>query len=1142
MINQFLMEKRCCSRLEKYVSDRVWSEPYVELRTNTRPRILNAMKKVDRTVDGATVTEYIYTTAAGVLTGTGEQVTLPSSSPYYVYSIELNQFRSIKVNALEWVSLEEYCTGSRTDIKLYSDEGCVLWRAGIFMKQAKDASSVLLAVDANMLHRCMDDYIVNDDGRLTVSKVADPSRVLFTKYVESDYEPDDIIKCVKFDQYSLNQLKSGKSEFPVKPDGASMIFYRNGRVLNSLSYNEIRAGDYVECVIDKDVISDFIVHRSTDMVYHVNAGDLKGRLLVHIEKNRNPKRLLLTYNCCDVFVIPKTLTEIAERGDRTVRSSGAYVHLSQRADSFHQLTHNDFSINLKLLDEIAAKAGAANDDYYIRVIARNYVKKNSEEQKLIDKHVKDKELEYASFGAVRDANYCDLLYAESQSDDRIIHLLLDDDPTLLKYGMYFWTATYLEKNSMYAKAMLMRVGPTTPNDDHDGFYSAPVEKEFLPGKNYYNIRPKDKKEVISDTPEDVNPMPIVQGKTEVPAISLKQDLGECVASISMGIESQIVPSQAGTRIPEGTLEFKVFPGKQVTPGTQCRNCGLYAACANGGRRSTVEGGSGFVEYLCPDFSHRKISDYADILGYYHTLSLICKRVTTFYIRELADDAIKHLKIDGKIPYKGIEVTHASPEYESMKNLVAVHVPLALYDLPDEEFYPMVYINGIKLDNSKVSIIGRIDHDIPGMVEKHWTYTPSFGEDSLWEEEQRRLLIRIDDDLKVGDYIAVEILPNPKYKLTTDTSPVANKKYFILVDGEYVEAQVAEFEEGVEYYEEYVVLDASNHMFDLDEFDDGEADGVANYAFRPIGSAADEMKFLNTELIYLNGKQLVPGIDYTGFEQYGVMSGKSVTPIIQNVQYLANFDVNSDKHNHVNFTSTTDVTIGSAKGFVVGNWIAWDGVSPFWFDNLSLLTVGGRVCSNFSFKYSGIDISGETYQNGEPFMIRTLVPEMVIDILSTDESLAAREADIDRYSKLRVYFEYMSVGRGYRALIPYSHKVYSTYMLAIIRDLLDQVFDFEMYADKEAFLAQFNPSSYPSGDPRKERCEEYERVKKHDVTIMDENGYGLSPDNIRFADVYPIYHNLNIGSRLLKRKIAYLTEMLSPADAMRHREHINVRNS
>ena len=107
MINQFLMEKRCCSRLEKYVSDRVWSEPYAELRTNTRPRILNSRRKVTSTESGVTTTKYIYTATSGVLTGTGEQVGLPSGSSYYVYSIELNQFRSIKLNATEWVTLEE---------------------------------------------------------------------------------------------------------------------------------------------------------------------------------------------------------------------------------------------------------------------------------------------------------------------------------------------------------------------------------------------------------------------------------------------------------------------------------------------------------------------------------------------------------------------------------------------------------------------------------------------------------------------------------------------------------------------------------------------------------------------------------------------------------------------------------------------------------------------------------------------------------------------------------------------------------------------------------------------------------------------------------------------------------------------------
>ena len=213
--------------------------------------------------------------------------------------------------------------------------------------------------------------------------------------------------------------------------------------------------------------------------------------------------------------------------------------------------------------------------------------------------------------------------------------------------------------------------------------------------------------------------------------------------------------------------------------------------------------------------------------------------------------------------------------------------------------------------------------------------------------------------------------------------------------------------------------------------------------------------------------------------------------------------------------------------MVGNWIAWDGISPIWFDNLSLLIVGGRVCSNFVFKYSGLDIRGVSHENGEPYQVRTLVPKMVLDMMSTQDNAALRTEDDDKYRSLRNYFDKMAVTRGFRALIPYSHKIYSVYMLKIINDYLEGILDvpgrddhdFEMYVDRQAFVNQFA---------------NYEYLKKYDVVF---NG-SISDDDLRFVDIYPIYHRFEIGTNRLKRKIAYLVEMLTPSDAMRHREHIN----
>ena len=70
-MNTFSMTRRCVSKLEKYVFDRVWNEPYSEYRTNTRPRILNRIVEVSSGSSdnyGNDISTKQYASAAGVLT------------------------------------------------------------------------------------------------------------------------------------------------------------------------------------------------------------------------------------------------------------------------------------------------------------------------------------------------------------------------------------------------------------------------------------------------------------------------------------------------------------------------------------------------------------------------------------------------------------------------------------------------------------------------------------------------------------------------------------------------------------------------------------------------------------------------------------------------------------------------------------------------------------------------------------------------------------------------------------------------------------------------------------------------------------------------------------------------------------------
>ena len=698
----------------------------------------------------------------------------------------------------------------------------------------------------------------------------------------------------------------------------------------------------------------------------------------------------------------------------------------------HQITHNDFSIDVDAIDSVAAANGfdyKRNDagdpttnslDYTVRVVCRSYTKKSDEDIKLYEGYISKNALVNFSFGAVRDANYCDLLYSYNHSDATILKFLRED-AEFADYNMYFWGASWLEENSAYAVAMMNRVGPTTKNTSKMGYYRAPVEKHYIAGKTYYHKVP-------------------YQFPTDSSAPS--PDLGEGIRSLDTDVEYERADVIAGDTVKDGILEFKEYPGVQVSKTTQCANCGISDACQYGGRRvfgDTVL--QRFTEEVCPEFSVRSLTDYIRIFGYYHTLSLVCKRVTTYYVKKLAANYPFNYEIRGTVHFAGVkdelpvaaitneivllsdriyqyspttdstpvagkkyyvksgdkfvdagnitqfasgvvyytrassgldgdgrslvgnhyyqyykgfgdasevwhditgsageinaslienpdqeyDVTLAEPVYVSKTNHITVRPPLALYDLAYDEFYPMVYVNGVKLDDSLVQIVGDVQYDIDGMLEQHWTYSPMFGDTNLWDTDQRRLLIKLGVELKAeqinpetgkvvssGDYVTIEILPRPKtdivYKYTQVSSdtPEEGVEYFTgnAVDGYESAGELEEFDPNTTYFTREVdedeteqVISSASTVFDLDEYEDGIVDEVMQRAFEPLGSGdkvREGIRLLGSELVYLNGKQLVPGIDYVAFSDYnrGVSISTDTEPnpgknyyIMKNGEYI-----------------------------------------------------------------------------------------------------------------------------------------------------------------------------------------------------------------------------------------------------------------
>ena len=1038
-MNIFSMTRRCVSKLEKYVFDRVWNEPYSEYRTNTRPRILNRIVEVSSGSSdsyGNDISTKQYVSAAGVLTGEFEQINLPSSDQYYVYSVELNQFRPIKLNALEWTKLSDYCNGSVVDIQMYSDSGVFLWRGGIYIKQAPQGDHVLVAVDATMFHRCLD--VVNADG--SVATMADPSAVFFTKYIDSDGTADNGIGVKLLDLDAMNRIKIYRED-PV-PTSATLAYY-NGRLLFGNYLSNLKLNGYIEYVTDLDIIADIQIDMSKSPPIYTN-NDGEQRLLIHVPRKSNSKNYLITYNTCDLYIIPNTVTDDAVNRGFTAATSGVLFHMCDREANYHQLTHNDFSIDKDLLDRVASEAGCVSGDYKVRVLVRTHEKK---------------------LGLVRDANYCDLLYSVSHSDDDIIKFLINDT-SKLQYNMDFWTAAHLEANSAYVAAMLSRVGSTVNPSEAQSYYRPPIEKKFIAGKKYYTLDVTGEWVEVpssagSDIPEGVMEMRLETGATSnFTAIQLNTSAGESVT--------------------DGALEVKQHTGVTITNPNQCMYCGIKRECTVDG--VIKEADSPIINsYRCPKFSHRKMLDYIKIFGYYHTLAIICKRVTTYEVTSDIHGPLISVDADG------------NPVYDDAQQVIPIRVPTALADLEYSEFYPLVYVNGIKIVDADVEIVGETyESKFKGLTERFYTTSPYLKIDGKWiadnpeftffEYDRRMLKVCLKGHpLKKGDFVTVEIIPNPAD-------------------------------------EEESAVETESETFDIVDYK-GENHGVfdtpVEYAFEPIGdSMKNRVTKKNSEILFLNGKILVGGIDYMSFAFYA----DEFSPNVQNVSYLG------EKNNTLEVVTTTDKLVSGtgAKGFIIGNKVTWDGIAPFWFDGLSVLSVGGRICHDFTWDYRTLTISDkEKHENGEPFMVRTQVPISVMNVMNSDTNVEVEaELDLDKMDRIREYFGKAVPERPYLALIPNSHKVYSTYLMAMVRDLIDGNLEIVPYRDKETFLNQASLAKYT-------------HLKATDVVYQS-----ITSNDLRFLDVYPTYHNIVVGTRRIKQLVDHLVKMVTPSDDIRHREHVN----
>ena len=192
------------------------------------------------------------------------------------------------------------------------------------------------------------DFYVDDGSGNPVKERYDPSAIYLTKYFESDYSADNTVVSRALTAVDINKIRVHRTD-PI-PDGTTLALY-DGQLVSGSYINNFKIGHNFEYVIDRDVVSTITLDRSSDTCPIYENLDGKKRLLVHVPLADNKDKYLITYNTCDVYLIPQRMNRIYTLANKPKEISGVYVHQCERGENFHQLTFNDFSIDLDLLDQ-----------------------------------------------------------------------------------------------------------------------------------------------------------------------------------------------------------------------------------------------------------------------------------------------------------------------------------------------------------------------------------------------------------------------------------------------------------------------------------------------------------------------------------------------------------------------------------------------------------------------------------------------------------------------------------------------------------------------------------------------------------------------------------------------------------------------
>ena len=1108
---------------------------------------------------------------------------LPKLGPQFaVYFVPSSIFGSTKLNIPEWTLFSTYCTRNHLDLQLFTSKGICLNRGFVYIKQSDQNDGLFIAVEATMYRK-----IVGDIGRVDENgwyPHSDDMR--FGQYFDSDEEADNMIGFGKLTTKDIPVYKSSSfigqitvptvTSDPVKLEDATYVI-KNGRLCVGDYFFDIAAKDYVEAVVDKDIRGYFDVKLGESLIYVDNetetsgvAGTGKRRLLIHIPKSLNKGYNLITPNTCGLWVFPS-----GSNGAKGLFLTNLTPYAQDDERQIHQVTHNDFSIDEDLLLSIMNENGWR--DIVVRVYVRTHGTQsvfirdghyidylyncNDDEiiEMLLGKHSWQTERNKLMFwraDVLEDSKYTDALLRRRSRELDTFDIDIDDvsteekqwckkdiyDPDAVLHGQC--TCCGIQSLCPYklSEPVKDRVCP---------YYSSRSLQDYIEILGYFHVLALIGKRifhfrmvnsgtqfVVVTVPlalsapelgtEDYYPIVYLNGeRVEQEDVSWHETCATNVDAVEMSHSDQsdiyvadIIPSNYSTRLKVGI--------NKVYRETKCRafaNDIRYYKKYNGQyvRALVVEAQQVTMVKTGLEDGERTRVELPFEAGkvYYSRINKEYRKLKVGEDYNVGDSMWQFSQAhQGYLIFTGLDMLDPN-ELAVVDGVVGDYVRLdddeVIYELHNEiKEGDVISVELLDNRNNGSFEIIPMKDQIPGVDVTHqfatldsWSiYSVNEVEDIDGTTKNLYTPMRPED---------VGFFDDTTYLFTFHPSMVGTNAVFLMKEGPNVIEDKKEFElERGDYHD--------------DSYYPGTTGIIGEDLWKvPVGNTLKTSPLaapLDSELVFINGKRLIPDLDYTthGYDKLEENSLDSLSVYSQCVSHLK--EVNDLS---VVRTNTTVIPASIQRGFVIGHHISWRGQTPIWFDELSTLTVDGKLVANYKQILGEMTLSPVKCRNGAAYEIKTSISTLVKDIMNYD---AMMNEDLKRITEIHEFFIEQFDLPDMTAIIPHSHRLYSIFLEAIIsRYLTDNNFEITRLRNcpsVDAYKQQF------LDDPYFAYLYDLDTVFKF-RDIGEVSGNENPVYFLNYLDVYGIYHPLVAKYREDYDTLHELCEVFLPEDNIKHKE-------